>query len=647
MADLKLKRVVIKNWMKYRQAEIEFPDKGLVLVTGINAASGGKMASVGAGKTAFGEAICRALLGSKGRFTHPRSYSLDKKGDCYIRVEATHRDVPLIVETGYKSKELGGTGEALRYQYGGKGCIERSRMEETREEITSIIGVTPLLSNWTVFVRGKKIEFSELSQEDAVNLVMASLAQPPWTKFFDRSKVMVAQFKNAASNSENRHADVLLEIVAAKARVVKAEDHVAKCKAVYDGQRKVNDERIKALTEEIESKKKLITSGDAQKVAIGKRMAQIEAEKAEKQHALEIERNAIDDKLTAAGEKRDAAVEKRSSAKNALDNDLAKLDELKSTPKDCPSCGKPWDKAHGEDEIKKQDEKVTKSEKSYDARAKVVDDINEVIATLKKDRRVVSNSLDALGVKGEINGLRDECAEIESTNRARDRRMHAIELEIIELKMDVSDAEVKAAKATLEERLNQVDSLNDELKECATALSETKETMKVVNYWNKAFSPTGIPNMVLSEAIGPMNDVAKTISHRMTGGTIHVTYGTSKQLATGVSKAELIINVDNDIGSSEIQGSSNGEGGLTNFIISETLSEIGNVSGRVGFRWYDEVVPYQDPIVAKSIYAYMREVAHRLGILVFLVDHNPVAENYADHVLVVKKTREETSINWR
>ena len=47
----------------------------------------------------------------------------------------------------------------------------------------------------------------------------------------------------------------------------------------------------------------------------------------------------------------------------------------------------------------------------------------------------------------------------------------------------------------------------------------------------------------------------------------------------------------------------------------------------------------------------MKETAHRLGILVFLVDHNPVAANYADHVLIVEKKGDDGkvtgTVRWR
>jgi DNA repair exonuclease SbcCD ATPase subunit len=647
MSDLKLKKVTIRNWMKFHDTEVIFPDRGLVLVAGSNKASGGKLASVGAGKTGFGEAICRTLLGTRGRFTHAKSFSRDKKGNSYVKVEATHNGVPLIVENGFKCKELSPTGEGLRYRYGDKPAVERSKMDETRNEIAAIIGVTPDLADWTVFIDGRKIEFDRLSQEDAVNLVMAAIMQPPWTQFFERSKKIVNTFDSTVANDTNNHAAALRRLEHAKSQVASAEAALREEENVYKSQRQLNDERIAQLGQEKADRLQASETASTRQAAISKRIEQIENQKAEAHHKLEIERNDLDDKLRGEQEKKDAAIEKRSTAKAAFDTAQEKLGELQATPKDCPTCGKAWDKAHSEEEITKAQAKVEKANKAYQAEHAKVAKITGDMVALQNKRREVSTKLQQLNASGEINDLSNEYQRLENSNKQRDQRVHAIDLEIVNLKKDVSDANVKAAKATLAERKSQVTKVNGEIVELAKLMAENQESLKVVKYWNRAFGPTGIPNMVLSEALGPMNEVSRAISNRMTGGTIHVTYSTTKMLATGASKAQLVINVDNEIGDSEIQGSSKGEGGLTNFIIAETLSEVGNVSNRIGFRWYDEIVPHQDPVVSRSIYSYMKEVANRLGILVFLVDHNPAAENYADHVLLVEKTKGGTNVSWR
>ena len=43
--DLKLKSLTIRNWMKFKDVTLNFPEKGLVLVQGVNTASGGYISS--------------------------------------------------------------------------------------------------------------------------------------------------------------------------------------------------------------------------------------------------------------------------------------------------------------------------------------------------------------------------------------------------------------------------------------------------------------------------------------------------------------------------------------------------------------------------------------------------------------------------
>src|ERR1041385_1189868 len=102
MADLTLKQVKIRNWTTIREAELVFPDKGLVLVTGLNATSRGNMESIGSGKTSLGEAISRAMLGITGRYQHLGHYSPTQKGNLYVRLDLELNGQPLVVENGYK-----------------------------------------------------------------------------------------------------------------------------------------------------------------------------------------------------------------------------------------------------------------------------------------------------------------------------------------------------------------------------------------------------------------------------------------------------------------------------------------------------------------------------------------------------------------
>lgn len=646
MGELKIKRVQLRNWMMIKEADVELPSHGLVLVAGSNLAADGYMQSVGAGKTGLGEAICRAVFGVRGRYAHLQQFSTHKKGNAYVRVETELRKQSLVVETGFKCDEFTAAGEALRYQYADKPPVERAKMEQTRNELTQIVGISPSLADWTVFVDGDRLKFNKLSQQDSVNLVMMALAQPPWTAFFEESKKIVNSFKVD-------HEAALSAKISADGRIKTAKDEVDEASAVVAEVRKDHQKALKSRKELIRQAEEDLHSEQDNLKRIEKRQAEIKtsinklvASSAESQKALEIKQHKKQDRIHALQEQKEKLIGERSALNERYQKAEDAISEMEDEPENCPTCGKSWDKKHSIQERTKARSACDAAKNAYTTAQNAVRDLTSAIQEIRDE---VQELQESVGVGGfdEIKDLRDEYEESERAVHKINHYCRACEASLSALKHPVSDAQLRAAEATLSERKRILDKARADLDAAAEGIVETEETLKVGKYWHHAFSPNGIPNMILNEVIAPLNEVSKSISQRMTGGALEVTYSTSRGLADGRTRAELSISVDNKLGSGDLAGTSKGESGLTNFIIAETLAEVGSVPRRVGFRWYDEIVPHQDPVLCKAIYAYMREIAQRHGMLIFLVDHNPVAENYADHILLVEKTANGSRILWR
>lgn len=649
MVDLKLKRVRIRNWMKFQHVDIEFPEKGLVLVQGVNTASGGALLSVGSGKTGVGEAISRTLLGVPGRFNTLKQFSTDKAGNLYVVLEVELHGKPLTVESGYKCKELSATGEALRYAYDGR-TVERGLIQQTRAELSKLLGVSPLLASWTAFVDGDSIKFNRLGQADSVELVMASLRQPPWGEYHEASKNILGKFRRESALTEAAHQSAAAQVRAVENEVATVQRRITTEQAKLDRAREANDEQIARYKGAVNKKTQRIDEAKTEMEGITKKLKLMEDERAEASHKLEIKLHDIEDALHAAEEARAPFDQARSTAQEKVVEARTAHNNYASAAKNCPTCNRPMgqiDPARLQALKEALEAAKTKSqqagEKWQRAEQKVVD--------LNTQYREVSAQHREISAKKDVDDLADRYEELEQAASTALDEIHEYELEMAKLEAGPSDADVKAAQATLADRQKALQGAQEALAEAAAALVSDQATLKVLEYWNLAFSPYGIPNMVLRDAIAPLNKEARRVSAAMTGGTIEVRYSTTRELASGLEKAQLNIEVDNKLGDKDLSGSSKGEAGLTNFIIAETLSEVGQVSRRVGYRWYDEIVPHQDPKVCHSIYSYMKETAHRLGILVFLVDHNPVAANYADHVLIVEKKGEggkvSGTVRWR
>lgn len=208
---------------------------------------------------------------------------------------------------------------------------------------------------------------------------------------------------------------------------------------------------------------------------------------------------------------------------------------------------------------------------------------------------------------------------------------------------DILDTKpVDRAKIQAEERQTAVTRWQERVAKVALDYTDSVASGKVADYVAEAYSPSGIPNMIIQESVAPLNDISRRICHAMTGGLINVVYSTNRQLGSGRDVAELNIQLTNKFGSSDVEGSSKGEAGITDLIVAETIAEIGNVASRIGMRWYDEVARSQDPVVRSSIFSYLKELARRLGILIFVVDHATEVASYADYVISAEKSNSGT-----
>jgi len=638
MADLKLKSIQIRNWMKFRNVHLKFPERGLVVVTGHNLASNGALQSVGSGKTGFGEAICHTLLGVSSHFDHVGDYSLDTNGDTYICLEADFLGKPLKVEMGYKCKELKSSGEALQYTYGEGQPKSRGRVEQTREDLLKLLGVPQLLARWTVFVDGDNLKFNKLSQAQCVELVMSALRQPPWNDYHEASKKVLGKFKQAIAKDEATHAEAARRVREAEQDVEDAQSEVDTQAEAYKQRKAKNDKIIKEHTTAIAAKDAEVVKMQERRTVIAKLVEESVQAKAGAYHKLEIEANAINDRIQSLQVKLRPLISERDSAIKAHTQAETAHSNYKNSAKVCPTCRRPMTGPIDETHLAGLAEALESAKTVVDEKKKAYElhqgKIQAQRDLLEQNRQRTA----ALGVEEEMENLRSEDEELEESISTAQNEIHQKQLALNSAKTAVSDAALKEAQTTLKERQRVLAQSKEAVDKAATELASSGAMLGVLEYWNMAFSPYGIPNMVLRDAIAPLNREAKRVSSVMTGGTIDVTYDTRKELASGMEKAQLVVKVDNKLGSQDLRGSSKGEAGLTNFIIAETLSEVGQISRRIGFRWYDEVLPNQDPVVCKSIYQYLRQVSNRLNIVTFLVTHDPNAANYADHVLVIEKS---------
>ena len=642
MSAFKLKSVLIRNFATIRDAFIEFPKSGLVLVRGkTNAEAGTNIESVGAGKTAFGEAIAKASLGVLTRSANISDYVHDEVNEnLYVCVKGDLNGQEIVIEEGYKCPELSATGEGLRFAVGGQPPIERNRIANTRLELAKTLGVDPTLAAWTVFFDGEQKNFNNLSQTAAVDLLMLALNQPAWDAYHSKAKDHAKTFKDDLANTKTK-------ITESESEVSRLERAAARAAAKVDDEQKAYDDALDTYDDQAEGHRRKISESERRLDGNSARLKEIKKEikVLENEHADENKRLELL-KMDLGNKKARAArfVESRNDKIDAAERRIRKLKrELKSAqeqPEKCPTCNQPW---HQEVDTSDIEERLSKAEaesdRFADLHAKAVEDRKTYAAGIKE----IETALGDLGTRDGITSLSDEVDDLERDSDEKERALKRARRALDDLKQP-TNANLTAAKALLEREKEELARVKSRIEDLNAERVDIEESVRVVDYWVKAYSPSGIPNMVLRNAIAPLNSASQRLCAALTGGAIDVRYSTTAHLKSGDAKPKLKITVDNSIGAKNIKMSSKGEGGLSKLVVPETLAEVGQVARRIGFRWYDEVANHQDPSIRRNLFSHMQNVAEQLGILVFVVDHHPEVASFADHTLLVEKQAEKTSI---
>lgn len=648
MPQLKINRIHLRNWTTVQNQVVELPDYGLIHVSG----------DVGAGKTALGEALSRTTVGISGRYTHLGHYSRMDKGNTLIRVEGTFGPDPCWIMAGYKCKELSTTGEGLTFNFK-DGSTARPHVNQTREELGKILGVQPILAEWTVFINGDQLDWgdSSLSHQEKVSLLMMALNQPSWESHHETAK----QTRNVVRMELSTKEGQLSATVQTHARAVKlveeAEAAFSFEQDKFDEARRLSKIKVQTAENELHELEGSLASAEKSQNETRKAIKLIEDTLANEIHAIEVEELSLSDTKAAITssdlqpfEIKKASIESQISE---LRDKLLGLQAKKQRPKACSLCGRPFasdadEEKHREEEAKQITEKIQRSKADLSTIETSMEPIRMRLAKVTADIGRVLQRKKSIRGHHSTEELSSKLDALDSTMLRLNRSINEKKLEIAKLKNGPSSDAIVKAKSVLDDRRKQLSVLKEQLPKLEEDVKNDKLTVSVLDYWVSAFSPAGIPNLVLQQSIEPLNQISQVLSHRITSNKLSIAFSTTKTTATNEQRNGLTIQVKNTHGATRVGGGSKGESGLTNFIIAETLSTVGRISHRVGFRWYDEVLNTQDSLTRQRILVYLREKAHELKIPIFFVSHHSDVSGLADRILFAEKTQDGgTTYHWR
>ena len=647
---LRLKRLTMRNWMSVADTAVDFPASGLVAVLGENQAGKGQLVSIGAGKTALGEALARMLFGMPGRFSTLSYCSRDEEGDMYLKLEAELGEQNWVVEYGYKCSELSSSGEGLRLTVDGSR-IEHGHVRETRQTLVKALQLDASLAAWTTYLDGAKLRFDLLSQSQAVELVLSAMRQPPWHERQAKVKKAVDQAKLELTVVERNLTSTRDQLAAAAVTVTTRTETLRQAQSSFDAATSRYQDELQAWTDRAAQLKE----------ALGTKAAELERYTAEWQTASETatagqpaDDPALAERLRTGQDTAEQWADAVAAARSALSAAISGHTSAASAAKTyaaggrCAHCGhvsKQPDPAH----LEILNQKTVEAEAAVaEARANLA---TAVESKTKADQycALVRSKIDAAKAKRQA-AIREATAQAvsnfhqaQSAHKSTDSQ---VKVHTSRKPVPPDSSLVTVAQTRLETATGQVTALETAVVKLGDDRTRWAQALAVADYWHKAFGPSGIPNLVLKTGIGALNQAAKLVSQAVAGGAVGLEFQTEVELAGGEAKPKLTTVAKQVAGSSRLAGGSKGEQGLANLLAAEALTVV--AGNPVGFRWLDEAVNSQDYHVRRQVYQYLRRQAVERRLLTFVVDHHPDLEASADHVLIATKDQDgKTTYRWR
>jgi exonuclease SbcC len=167
-------------------------------------------------------------------------------------------------------------------------------------------------------------------------------------------------------------------------------------------------------------------------------------------------------------------------------------------------------------------------------------------------------------------------------------------------------------------------------------LKQTKEDVEIFEFWKAAFSPTGIPSMLIDEAIPFMNKKVSEYLDKLTNGRYVVSFDTLAETKKGEFRDKISVNVldTHTRASSRIQLS----GGQTRIIDIATILTLGDLQSNIqnvkfNILLFDEIF---DSLDEENIGFVSKVLSNmKFGKSIYLISHRHEDQLEADEVLTL------------
>jgi DNA repair exonuclease SbcCD ATPase subunit len=629
---MKFGTMTICNFLSVGSGEVNFDNRGLVLIEGRND-DDPSAKSNGAGKSTIVDALCYCLYGKTARgLTGDAVINRKAKKNCSVQVQVNSDDGNEYTIHRFR-KSADGTGLTVAQ---GKTDLTRGTVAETQETIEEIIGCPYDVFVAAIYAGQEAMpDLPSMTDKQLKNLIESVIGVE---KLNEAYKVVLQQRNELSVRHDavrsgieriEQNEEETLERIRSYEEDIKREEEEAKEREAEVEKRR---EKIKEEKDQISHRRKELdcerTNANAKIAAINK---EIDKFSEHESRIREVE-NAVRKMDANARHLQMLADEAARQAKSKVEE--AKKIDLKVGTK-CSECGK----VYTTEDLAEAKAIAVATAKNLIAEAKIkkskAETASAEFASKSKELEELKASCDSSAMVSQRYTAMSELNKIENEERSLAWRLDKLNSELANLgKFSVRNSGYsERVKSEKENLLN----IRNEKEKQQNIESSLYHSLEVYNQLAIVFGSGGVRAHILDTITPILNDRTARYLDVLSDGKLKAVWTTLSQTKKGELRESFNIAVENSVGGGSFASLSGGEKRKVRLACCLALQEVvaSRATKPIELFIADEVDHALDEAGVERLIALLNEKAQTCGSL-FVISHNPL-RNWIDNVITVRK----------
>ena len=641
----KFKKIKAKNFLSYKDLELDLDKRGLILVEGKNLTNSAFLSN-GSAKSSLLSTVTYALYGKTEKGQTADEVVNNKVGkDTSVKLYFDVDEQAYRIERYRKDKKNKNQVKLFK----GNDEIKTNSAKETNQRILDLFGIDySAYINSISIGQGSETSFSDATDkqkkeilENVANIAIYARAQEVAKQKVTDTQTKLAEYKNLLANYESEKDKFETLKQSEQDKYDNAMSYYSSAQELLnEAEGKYEDLKEQANLDTLnEQKDKLVDELDRIKYLIDNK---------EPKQTFTLDTSEYENKISEL----QVILNKFSAEKMSKENEVNNLKvsyNSFNTATVCPTCGSPLDPTHALNEQEKIINQVAKikeyiiqlegginmtNKKITEAKQELQDkqtEFNEFVADRDReyDSIVSVNQKAYFNKQQEVNNIQ---SRIDKVNNDIQNAYNTME----HYRWDLEKREQPNPPYDYKEELDKLEKDNKENMEKVDKLTDDMlEYEQVV----KMYSNSGVRSIVLDNITPYLNEQANKYLAILAGSTIQINLTTQKENKDGSISDKFEVEVYNASGGSDYKSASAGERKRIDLAISFALQDLvikqNNTS--VNLLMLDEVFENLDEVANENVITLLEEKAKEVDSI-FVITHNEQLKGlFSNKVTVVKE----------